>query len=54
MLSVDGNWSDWSEWHECRNRTCNNPEPQLGGEYCDGNDLEDIKCYKIACPSKDC
>ncbi|VDI00055.1 Hypothetical predicted protein, partial [Mytilus galloprovincialis] len=60
LCPIDGNWSDWSEWHECsvicgegnqtRNRTCNNPEPQLGGEYCDGNDLEDIKCYKIACP----
>ncbi|CAC5418366.1 Adhesion G protein-coupled receptor B2,Coadhesin,Thrombospondin-1,Adhesion G protein-coupled receptor B1,Mucin-like protein,Hemicentin-1,Adhesion G protein-coupled receptor B3,Thrombospondin-2 [Mytilus coruscus] len=60
LCPIDGNWSHWSKWQLCsvscgggnqtRNRTCNNPEPQLGGEYCDGNDSEDIACNKMACP----
>ncbi|XP_052105775.1 SCO-spondin-like [Mytilus californianus] len=60
LCPIDGNWSVWSKWQVCsvscgggnqtRNRTCNNPKPQLGGEYCDGNDSEDIACNKMACP----
>ena len=52
--SVDGIWSSWNEWTNCtldtsggcgtndkvfRNRTCTNPEPQIGGHFCPGRDV---------------
>ena len=42
---IDGVWSEWSPWSckvSCgpgssfRQRSCTNPEPQHGGEYCEG------------------
>jgi len=44
LESVDGGYSDWSEWSECdcatarqkRTRTCTNPVPQGGGMDCSG------------------
>lgn len=57
---VDGGWSDWSSWGECskscghgqetRTRTCTNPPPQHGGNYCLGVGLESRKC--IGCPGE--
>lgn len=46
--SVDGRFSDWSQWADCagscsnstsvkkRERTCTNPEPSFGGYNCSG------------------
>ena len=60
-LSVDGNWSPWSEWTECtvtcntgkrsRARMCDNPEPQFGGKHCGNDGDEDQECGTIPCPS---
>ena len=44
---VNGNWSDWGDWSSCdseqctrrRNRSCNNPEPEYGGDECEGNSI---------------
>ena len=45
FLTVDGGWSDWSQWSLCtnningiqmRNRRCENPKPQFGGKLCSG------------------
>ena len=51
LVLVDGIWSSWNEWTNCtldtsggcgtndkvfRNRTCTNPEPQIGGNFCPG------------------
>ena len=49
-VSVNGHWSDWSQWSSCsvacgqgqgqkkRSRTCDNPQPQNGGKDCDGHE----------------
>ncbi|VDH96262.1 Hypothetical predicted protein [Mytilus galloprovincialis] len=57
---IDGNWSGWSEWDECsvscggglktRNRICSNPEPQFGGNKCQGNDTLISNCGENPCP----
>merc|ERR1719369_2732853 len=56
---VDGKWSEWGPWGDCRDgkktrtRECNNPAPSVGGEYCTGfsSDTDscppDSKCIKI-------
>ena len=52
MVLVDGMWSSWTEWSSCslqansidcsgtdklvRNRTCTDPAPNIGGDYCPG------------------
>jgi len=52
---IDGQYSDWSEWSKChlscgihgtkkRTRTCDDPEPQCGGKYCDGPQHETEDC----------
>ncbi|KAK3086103.1 hypothetical protein FSP39_013590 [Pinctada imbricata] len=56
---IDGGWSQWSPWSECsrtcgggvihRERQCNNPLPQYGGNPCSGEE----KVYKI-CNVQDC
>eukprot|EP00057_Strongylocentrotus_purpuratus_P012664 XP_011667138.1 PREDICTED: delta-like protein D [Strongylocentrotus purpuratus] len=43
---IDGGWNGWSPWSECpvtcgegvhsRTRNCDNPEPQNGGQPCEG------------------
>lgn len=57
---IDGNWAKWSKWGSCsftcggglqyRNRTCNDPEPQYGGQYCNGNLTDVSKCNTYPCP----
>ncbi|ALC44181.1 Sema-5c [Drosophila busckii] len=53
---IDGAWSAWSEWsvcqqHEqpdsncmCRQRSCNNPQPQHGGASCAGISTQVANC----------
>ena len=62
FIKVNGNWSEWGVWKECtvtcgggnstRSRTCTEPLPQHGGEYCPGNDTEVDNCNDNPCPSK--
>ena len=59
---VDGEWSDWGPWSDCtrscgagiraRNRECNNPAPQHGGNYCAGFEGELEGCNTQPCPGK--
>ena len=57
---IHGNWGLWYESSACsatcgygmieRRRDCNNPEPQFGGKFCVGDNVETIKCDAgIAC-----
>ena len=52
---VDGSWGEWSAPSACstscgagettRTRQCNNPPPQFGGEYCEGDiDAQFAEC----------
>ncbi|XP_067936394.1 A disintegrin and metalloproteinase with thrombospondin motifs 3-like [Watersipora subatra] len=50
LKSVDGSWSRWASWSGCsttcgrgiksRTRTCDNPEPALGGRDCVGESYD--------------
>lgn len=50
IIVIHGGWSDWTESHPCRDgvyrqeRICNNPEPDNGGNYCEGDPNIDIPC----------
>ena len=57
---VDGGLSEWSQWSTCelpcggsvvnRTRLCNNPPPQNGGAYCNGQQVETkLECV-TPCP----
>ena len=48
---VDGVWGAWSSWSTCgsncqstRSRSCDNPPPFNGGDYCVGTDTGDQYC----------
>ena len=57
-FSVDGGFTEWSEWSTCsqvggepaagdclcRSRTCTNPKPIYGGAKCDGPNVEVANC----------
>lgn len=54
--AVDGKWTSWSSWstcsHDCkhhRRRTCENPQPANGGQYCRGNDYATAECRGGMC-----
>ena len=57
--SVDGQWTDWNNWTECsvscdngthhRKRSCSNPLPDNGGEYCNGDDIQIDSCILEPC-----
>ena len=60
-LTVDGDWSDWSQFSDCstscgggervRTRSCDNPVPEFGGADCVGRDTRIRECaFVIACP----
>ncbi|XP_078700036.1 apolipoprotein(a)-like [Branchiostoma floridae x Branchiostoma belcheri] len=54
--AINGGWSAWSVWTECsvscgtgtgsqaRTRSCDNPEPQFGGNNCTGDAQETRPC----------
>ena len=52
---LDGGFGNWSEWRVCENqasgkpcmcrqRYCDNPAPQCGGEECSGETLQVTNC----------
>ncbi|XP_058993364.1 complement component C8 beta chain [Mustela lutreola] len=49
-VPIDGRWNCWSDWspcsggHKTRQRQCNNPPPQNGGNPCVGHASETLKC----------
>ena len=66
LTLANGIWSEWSPLMNCSNttaacgsnstwyrtRTCTNPKPYLGGEYCPGSDTQAIsqggyKCFYL-------
>lgn len=61
LLSVHGQWSDFGNWSECsascgngtvqRQRLCNNPTPENGGDDCKGEAVELDECHFAECPS---
>ncbi|XP_021339260.1 hemicentin-1-like [Mizuhopecten yessoensis] len=56
---VNGIWNDWQSWSDCsatcgngdmtRNRTCDNPPPSFGGNYCEGTATENQSCKLTNC-----
>ncbi|MCP4490026.1 MAG: thrombospondin type-1 domain-containing protein [Gammaproteobacteria bacterium] len=62
-ISVNGGWSDWSEWGACdseciggnqeRSRMCDNPPVAGTGTDCQGEATETQECNaNIVCPGK--
>lgn len=59
VFPVNGVWSSWSDWSDCsltcnngtrsRRRTCTNPSPRYGGEYCIGISQTIKTCINEAC-----
>ncbi|XP_039248576.2 thrombospondin-1-like [Styela clava] len=57
---IHGKWSPWSKYGPCtascgrgqktRVRSCNNPAPEHGGEYCEGDSSEVRDCKGDPCP----
>ncbi|XP_015764131.1 PREDICTED: netrin receptor UNC5C-like isoform X1 [Acropora digitifera] len=58
---VDGGWSEWHEFLACSaskcgkdkqmlKRSCNNPDPQNGGQFCSGVGFKFEKCRDV-CPA---
>jgi hypothetical protein len=55
-----GEWSTWSPWAECtvicgggvriRSRSCTDPPPQNGGDYCEGMAVDSEQCAPWQCP----
>ncbi|CAG5116327.1 unnamed protein product, partial [Candidula unifasciata] len=58
-IIVNGNWAQWEEWglcsvacgsgHRSRIRRCNNPKPNLVGQYCPGSETERESCEEKPC-----
>ena len=57
---IDGGWTRWAEWSPCsqtcgggaksRRRSCEDPAPKDGGQYCLGSAVEITTCEYIECP----
>ncbi|WAR26344.1 HMCN1-like protein [Mya arenaria] len=57
---INGIWSDWAAWGACdvtcgngtmtRSRSCDNPQPEFGGEDCVGNATDVTECPDTCCP----
>ena len=62
--TVHGGWTTWPNWTTCpvscgkeaallsRSRTCSDPEPEWGGEYCVGESSDEQYCNNFHCPSR--
>lgn len=60
---IPGGWSDWSTWTSCtkscaggvryRERTCTEPAPKFGGEYCEGEGEDAQACNTEKCEPGD-
>ena len=60
--AIDGEWGLWSPFAPCtvtcgggehaRIRLCSDPEPQFGGENCEGDDTEVEECGEEPCDGK--
>ena len=60
--SVDGAWAGWGSWGSCspscgpgtrsRSRTCTNPTPYGGGDYCPDSSSNSGSCQITPCPGK--
>ena len=59
-ITVDGGWTPWTSWGKCsttcgpgtsyRTRTCSNPHPTRGGNYCAGSWVDSQTCNTQDCP----
>ncbi|XP_033637175.1 SCO-spondin-like [Asterias rubens] len=57
---IPGGWSEWSAWLDCpvtcgghellRDRVCDDPVPQHGGETCPGDSQDSTVCNDDPCP----
>ena len=62
LISVHGNWAEWSDWGDCtvtcgggqrrRFRTCTNPSPKHHGRPCIGNSQVTETCNTDRCAGK--
>ena len=62
VISVDGGWGEWGSWSSCsvacgdgfrtRERPCDDPLPQNGGDDCEGRGLDAILCNEGECVGK--
>ena len=62
IFTVHGGWSEWSDWTNCsalcngvmrnRSRSCSDPEPLYGGDYCVGNATASEVCGNRSCAGK--
>ena len=62
IVSVHGGWGNWSSFTECsqtcgggiqtRERNCDNPSPEYGGQPCPGNESGTQQCNQGVCPGK--
>ncbi|KAH3791376.1 hypothetical protein DPMN_144860, partial [Dreissena polymorpha] len=58
--AVDGQWGNWGYWAPCslscgggsrsRQRLCNNPRPEYGGQTCTGSGNDTMACNSEPCP----
>ncbi|XP_046859272.1 LOW QUALITY PROTEIN: tolloid-like protein 1 [Xenia sp. Carnegie-2017] len=58
-IPIHGGWSEWSKWSNCsklcgqgyqrRLRQCNQPIPSLGGQNCNGTNVENRTCRNSVC-----
>ena len=63
IISAHGEWGTWKAWSGCpsvcidemveRNRSCDNPTPDNGGNNCTGNTSELRDCNAHGCPGID-
>ena len=60
LAAVHGDWTNWSQWTDCshdcfggtrsRERNCSDPQPNYGGDSCEGKKEETENCNMHPCP----